>query len=65
MKCSNCGANLTPEEKLINAIFGSSKLLCEKCSAVSFTPKCRVCGEPTHLTLNGTPLCKEHIGKWR
>jgi len=60
--CRVCGALLTAEGRLLNAIFGEEANLCTKCIVEKNSPKCTVCGASTNLSMNGEPRCKIHMG---
>lgn len=61
MKCKTCGKVLTPEDRLLAAIFGEDREQCSKCYEIQQMPKCEVCGKVTNYSLNGKPLCIEHL----
>ena len=61
-QCKECGAPLTAEERLLNAIFGEETNLCPKCVEEKNAPKCSVCRMTTYLSINGEPRCKTHMG---
>lgn len=64
-KCPECGSELTPEERLLAAIFGETEHpLCQSCHMEgTITLRCRECNTPTQITLNGVPYCPQHIGE--
>jgi len=60
VKCTECGAKATREDRLLAAIFGHP-VLCAVCAERWLSLKCRTCGEPTRLMVNGVPYCVKHI----
>lgn len=44
--CPDCKKELTPEERLLQAIFDDRQIKCQECYLKSKLPKCTKCGEP-------------------
>jgi len=42
--CPDCSKPLTPEERLLQAIFSSKTIKCQECYLKSKLPKCTGCG---------------------
>lgn len=64
-RCSKCQKILSAEERLIHAIFGQmdEEPKCYECNLEDHTAKCSICGVPTELMKNGTPLCAPHMAQ--
>ena len=43
--CPDCGKQLTPEERLLQAIFDDRQIKCQECYLKSKLPKCTKCKE--------------------
>jgi len=43
--CPVCGKELTPEERLLQAIFNDREIICQECYRKSKLPKCSKCGD--------------------
>ncbi len=57
--CQNCGKDteLTPEEKILSAIFGKNEILCTSCAEMK-----DAIDNPT-ITVNGVPL-EDYVGDY-
>ena len=62
-RCSKCHKVLSPEERLIHAIFYpiDAEPKCYECNIEDNTARCSICGVTTQLMKNGTPLCTPHM----
>lgn len=56
--CQDCGKPLSPEEKLLNAIFGSDPLMCSKCTREKWLQDPVAGG----VFVNGVPL-RDYLNK--
>lgn len=60
--CSNCGAPLTAEERLLNALFSVPFPLCDYClNVLDPSRQCSVCGKFTSVLYESIPYCPEHL----
>ena len=55
--CSKCSRELTPEELLLNAIYGQNPQLCIDCDHKANIEKCSQCPADADLKVNGLPYC--------
>jgi len=61
--CKKCGNALTAESRLLAAIFGDDVDVCSACLEKERANKCVDCGKITSLSMNGMPLCAEHMAR--
>ena len=54
--CPDCKKELTPEERLLQAIFNDRQIKCQECYLKSKLPKCTKCGKKI---LNGIEVYHE------
>lgn len=63
MNCAKCKVPLTPEEKLLSAMFGPNPPVCTKCGEKQVRLTCCQCNEAWEITVNGHHFCLKHAGE--